>query len=357
MLTAIGPYPTNGNVHEGRLSRIHKIDEEVLKDSPRQYLDISMRRYWRIKKENFENVVVYHLNFWIHFFFIFYLCIRSEQIFVHSMVSALYILPIYLLKYNIVTDIHGVIVEENLMDPRHGKIVKWIRDKVYRMAEWLVVKNSRLLIAVTENMKRYFVHKYHIAPERILVIPIFVDIKNRNAAISHAYLKPWQVIYAGGAHAWQCIDKMIQLIKLTRGKWVWTILSGDREVFGQKLMKEHLEKEVILRSVTPEEVLQYYQKNDFGVVLRENNIINQVACPTKLIEYMQNGLIPIVLSPEIGDFVELGYQYVLMDDVIASEGGYPDRNLKEIQQINSMAIENLNQQARLGMAQLKRVLY
>jgi len=38
-----------------------------------------------------------------------------------------------------------------------------------------------------------------------------------------------------------------------------------------------------------------------------------VACPTKLIEYMLNGIIPIVLNPYIGDFKELGYSYISLE--------------------------------------------
>ena len=39
-------------------------------------------------------------------------------------------------------------------------------------------------------------------------------------------------------------------------------------------------------------------------------VVNRVACPTKLVEYMFYGITPIVLSKEIDDYNELGYEYL-----------------------------------------------
>ena len=40
---------------------------------------------------------------------------------------------------------------------------------------------------------------------------------------------------------------------------------------------------------------------DFGLLLRENNIVNNVASPTKFAEYLMAGL-PVIISNGIGDF-------------------------------------------------------
>ena len=80
--------------------------------------------------------------------------------------------------------------------------------------------------------------------------------------------------------------------------------------------------------------VEYYMKNDCGVVLRNDNIVNRVACPTKLIDYLQYGLIPIVLSPHIGDFYNLGYKYIEYDEIINHSNSYSKSKL------NDMAIAN-----------------
>ena len=65
-----------------------------------------------------------------------------------------------------------------------------------------------------------------------------------------------------------------------------------------------------------------YQKYDFGLVLRDDTTVNRVACPTKLYEYMSIGLIPIVRTPALGDFLELNYAYITEDEF--REGFFPD---------------------------------
>ena len=36
---------------------------------------------------------------------------------------------------------------------------------------------------------------------------------------------------------------------------------------------------------------------------REEILVNAVACPTKLVEYMYWGVVPVVITPNIGDFM------------------------------------------------------
>jgi len=66
-----------------------------------------------------------------------------------------------------------------------------------------------------------------------------------------------------------------------------------------------------------------YQKHDFGLVLRDDTPVNRVACPTKLYEYMTIGLVPIVRSPALGDFLDFNYAYVTEEEFL--EGFFPDR--------------------------------
>ena len=59
-----------------------------------------------------------------------------------------------------------------------------------------------------------------------------------------------------------------------------------------------------------------------GLVLRDDSAVNRVACPTKLAEYLYFGLIPVVRSPRLGDFEELGYAYVTEQEF--RDGFIPD---------------------------------
>lgn len=342
MLTAIGAYPTTQNDREGRQRRIRKIDETFGKCS-RRYLDISFKKNWIPHIYKHDNVIEYHLNFFAHLVMILYFCCTAKCIYVHSMVNAIYILPAYFLCRNIITDMHGIIVEENRMDTRHGKIIKCIRDKIFTLAERIVVRKSKFIITVTQNMKKYFITKYSIDQSRAITIPIFDQTIKLEQTVRRDFTKPWKVIYAGGAHSWQCIDKMMELIAKTHNEWEWTILSGEKDYFQKKLALYHLGNYVKLASVPSDEVYRYYQKNDFGIILRENIAVNQVACPTKLIEYMQHGLIPIVWSPEIGDFKELGYKYISIDELDTEMGKYSYMKLQRMQACNFTVMDKLNE--------------
>ena len=40
---------------------------------------------------------------------------------------------------------------------------------------------------------------------------------------------------------------------------------------------------------------------DYGILIRENTVTNQVASPTKFAEYLASGL-PVIISPNLGDY-------------------------------------------------------
>ena len=61
------------------------------------------------------------------------------------------------------------------------------------------------------------------------------------------------------------------------------------------------------------------QTASLGFILRDNNAVNRVACPTKLVEYIQHKVIPIMDSPQIGDFYEKGLKYVSISDFVRGD--------------------------------------
>lgn len=55
-----------------------------------------------------------------------------------------------------------------------------------------------------------------------------------------------------------------------------------------------------------------------GFVLRDEHILNSVANPTKLVEYMWCGIIPIVKYEDLGDYSDLGYEYIKYDNITSN---------------------------------------
>ena len=82
------------------------------------------------------------------------------------------------------------------------------------------------------------------------------------------------------------------------------IYSGDKEIVQAELNKQGVQAEIRFVHYTKlnEEIKQF----KYGFLIRKDNVVNNVATPTKMSSYLGNGIIPI-FSNVIGDFKqELG---------------------------------------------------
>lgn len=339
MLVFVSAYPSSKNEKDGMIRRIKSIDE-VFQDKNRIYLELSWRKYIFLSKSECvsDKVTVYRANAFIYIPFLLYLMKKAQIIYVHSVMNAMKIIYAYLFWGKIITDMHGVGSEElRLLGRPLWKI------KICSLSEYITVRNSYRIIVVTHNMGTFYQNTYGIKKERI----IFISIFNRKT-VQNNYNRLYSAIYCGGIHKWQCIDELKLLIKKTIHKYHWTVLTGTPKEFSSL---ENIE----LKTVSNSEVYNYYKKNTFGIVLRDNDIVNRVACPTKLIEYIQCGLLPVVKSPYIGDFFELGYNYI-------TEEAFASGNIPRLEDIQTMTKNNLvilnkiYAETDAGLLTLKRII-
>ncbi|AOB33098.1 hypothetical protein AKI39_23615 [Bordetella sp. H567] len=77
-------------------------------------------------------------------------------------------------------------------------------------------------------------------------------------------------------------------------------------------------KRISVYAARPAEVRSVYSKSNYGILCREAHIINKVACPTKLIEYLSFAVLPIMGTPQVGDFTDMGMCYATMEQFSAS---------------------------------------
>lgn len=317
MITVIGQHPNQFNERDGMIQRIAAIDN-LIKCQKRRYLEIHFRKYWKGEHLVEDGIEVYKWNFFIYFFSILSMLISSDYIYVHSIYNSRVVFPFYFFLKNIITDLHGAVPDELEMygQNKRAKLYSWIESKV--------LYHSYKIIAVTEAMENYYTDKYPFTKGKFLCISIFSKMKT----LQETNRKENGVIYSGGTQKWQCIDIMKDLIANTYDIYNWTILTGDPGCF-----RNLNQSKIILKSVKPEEVQKYYGQNSFGIVLREDSIVNRVACPTKLIEYISNGLIPVVLCPPIGDFYKYGYKFITYRN-------FRDNRLPSKEEVKQMRIEN-----------------
>jgi len=262
---------------------------------------------------------------------------------------------LWFFKGKIVLDIHGVVVEEEffLGNDKRSKILAKIEKKLFKI--------SSKLICVSNKMKYFYLKKYRFVDEKtILNIPIF------DAEISYAHnnshelrsKKPLTLIYAGGGHKWQNIDLMVQSITRLMDRFYFIFLTSPSyldELKNKIILLNVSMDNIVIDSVDKSRVYDYYSSADLGFILRENMIVNEVSCPTKMIEYISNGLIPVVLQPNIGDFKDLGYSYLLLEDII--NGNLPSQEQMEKSRDNNYIVyQKLNEIKKLGVLELRRMI-
>jgi hypothetical protein len=78
------------------------------------------------------------------------------------------------------------------------------------------------------------------------------------------------------------------------------IVLSNANIKDLNIYKKFSEK-IIQLWVTPEKVFKYLSIGDYGLIIREHSITNEVASPTKFAEYLSAGL-KVLISESIGDF-------------------------------------------------------
>jgi len=346
MLVFLADEPTAEREQEGMTQRVKWVDEQF-RDVPRVILSISPRRNLHRRQLIRSSVLtVEEVNLFLHFPRILYLALHSNLIYVHSCFHALRALPLYLLGLPIITDMHGVVPEELQLS---GK--PWA-SRLISVVEKIVVKRSAAMVFVTDAMQRHFERKYSLRNDSSsYIIPI---LTRGGTSVGRSTRDPKLVIYAGGLHVWQRVDHMLDAVEQTRGDFKFLFLTGEAERLRSKLNERRL-TEVDVDSVPKARVFEYYERASLGFVLREDSVINRVACPTKLVEYMWAGVIPIVEQPIIGDFRERGYKYVLVDDFV--NGHMPQPSELESMREHNLRVAMELEQLSLDQFMRMRVKY
>lgn len=254
-------------------------------------------------------------------------------------------------SHNAVWDVHGAVPEEVGCLSKANNI---FFTKRISSTELFAYSNSKLIIGVSNKLIQHLKQKYAMCEKHpiTLLMPIFTGEFNEDLLKKMIVKKP-VVIYSGGTQVWQLVPQMLQYVHENKNIYDFIFLVPD-PINIMKLYSRLFNGEVfpgVLKSVDPEEVFQYYKMTHFGLVFREDNIINNVACPTKLIEYLANGIIPIVNSRNIGDFNDLGYITLnYKDKILLSEVEF-----NKIININFQLIKQLHSKIELAKNELQRL--
>lgn len=193
----------------------------------------------------------------------------------------------------------GVAPEEAIMGKRN--LLNYYRYICRFFLTFIALHLSDIVFLVSEEMKRHYVSMYFCKLENAIVMPCY------NLSVSPVFnLKQYEsptFVYAGSSAVWQGVDLMLDVYSLVEKSIPSahiTILSKDKEKF-EKMLALRKIKNYDIKYVKMDKLHEELHKNKYGFILRDNNVVNRVATPTKMNSYLSNYVIPI-FSNTVDDF-------------------------------------------------------
>nr|WP_321278095.1 glycosyltransferase [uncultured Vibrio sp.] len=209
-----------------------------------------------------------------------------------------------------------VIVVHGSLDDLDEFRFSFFKKIVYRFILKYTLLHFDKIVTVSEAMNDYLNKIVTISKDKLITIPnlpngSFLDnvIKaneNRLKLRSELGLCKGKkyICYCGNTQGWQKVDYLLEIFSIISEIYDnidLIILTRDSDVFNNKLINFGVNpKRVVVKSVDNDVVPKYLVTSDLLYLIRDENSVNYVACPTKAIEYLVSGT-PIVLSSNLGD--------------------------------------------------------
>lgn len=356
----MAPIFTEENIGEGYIQRVKAIDDEVLNETFNIYVDFETKntlptitlvddRHMLITmmpfSKNCANAVAdiaRHCNI----------------VYTHSVMRAMpdiqgeYVHNIYRQK-NVfyVWDVHGSVPEEFALSDNYYEAQN------AGAGEELFINTANIIITVNHAMKRHLEKKYSRELDNVVVLPIFhlgESDPEQIMAIKRSVFYP-MAVYAGGVQEWQNIPLMQKTVQTAGDKYGYKMFISKPDEYLEMWKDAKEPQNYYLGRKSPAEVVEEYKACHFGFALRDDITVNNVACPTKIIEYIQYGIVPVLKTEKIGDFVDMGMQYISYEEFADSAPGF--EQYSSMARGNFAVLDKLMQAHNDGVAELKGKLY
>ena len=224
-----------------------------------------------------------------------YLAKAGDYFYFRSIVDYFYLCGILKMKNTVtVYDFRALLSWESYF--RNGKLIRFIA--IYIM-ELFAYRTSNQVYCVSDSMRIQLFRQYgkrpvHVRPALTnLVVSRQVDIKEKSTI---------KFVYVGGVSKWQKINSIIELFVAISEVYdaEFMFISNNKDYLLNILNRTPLSRHSVI-SCDNKTVLSHLEDCDFGILLRDDHIINKVASPIKFLEYLGAGVIPII-SDNVGDY-------------------------------------------------------
>ncbi len=203
---------------------------------------------------------------------------------------------------NLIYWCQGVAPEEKLM-------TKGSRYKVLllTLAEKIVLKNAKAVFLVSDFMKEHYEQKYRIDfKNRSYIMPCFKEdtLNIEDILNNEIKYKENKFLYSGSLLVWQCFEETLRLYSMIENKIdrnsSFKVLTKDTEK-ASKIIDRYNIKNYSIKYIADNTLSEEIKEYKYGFVLRDDNIVNHVATPTKISTYLSEGIIPI-MTRSLTDF-------------------------------------------------------
>ena len=210
-------------------------------------------------------------------------------------------------------DNRGLAYEESVMS--HGD--RWIhkRNREMKLRALKYAKNHcDMYNFVTNPMRQYMVDMYGfqedvpytIIPTLYKADDIDLDQLEEIRCKEKIEKSDYIITYVGSTAAWQSTSQLTDIIEkasqISENVRFMVLTNGDIPELAH--LKGKLKNKLLIKGVQHNLMKYYLALSNIGIVIRDNNIVNHVAAPTKIAEYLTNGL-KVLYSGDIGIISDL----------------------------------------------------
>lgn len=195
----------------------------------------------------------------------------------------------------------------------------------FRPLENEAVNNSDFRIAVSHALVAHWRERYSYKGDGHVVIPCTLgrDLdRNRRSELplARAENDPIRLVYSGSSAGWQSFELLEKVLVplLDRSADVNVLFLSKRDRYNEALERKYPGR-VEVKWLDHARVQLALSECDYGIMVRERTITNQVASPTKFAEYLSSGL-RLITNEGLGDLSALVQAYdlgLVLNDAIA----------------------------------------
>ena len=196
----------------------------------------------------------------------------------------------------------GVTPDEYQLMPNASKI----KTLAKKYIDYIAINYSDLLFLISNKLLQHYRESYSYRKDNFLIIPCYnmnyipgLAIKTRERYDSPTF------VYAGNFSLWQCIEETLYIYKYIENvipTASLTLLTKDTLLAEEFILKYEL-KNVVTKYVQLADLQTELTKYKYGFLIREDNMVNNVATPTKMNSYLASAVVPIY-TDAVNSFVE-----------------------------------------------------